>query len=217
MKSSIRRRLIQRVEGGTSTNQQIPCHSRMPPGNDGTPLLRRTLPLLLNARPHPEKRLFLKVWVEVKANCCYEQVSLTVNDTPHDLEIPRSRTLAQLCVTILMTGTKIGCEEAECGICTVLVDGVPVDSCISRPLRRGCNVTTIRRAGKKERNCIRFSVILSSMGRFSVVFFFLYFRSDHDFCRAAGRKRFIHPRKTVRLRSETPFAAARVYQRHAGD
>ena len=35
-----------------------------------------------------------------------------------------------------LTGTKIGCNEAECGVCTVLVDGIPVLSCIY-PLARG--------------------------------------------------------------------------------
>jgi selenium-dependent xanthine dehydrogenase len=58
-------------------------------------------------------------------------LTLTVNGQRHDLDIPESRTLAQvLRYDLGLTGTKIGCEEAECGICTVLVDGVPVDSCI---------------------------------------------------------------------------------------
>ncbi|MBZ0299305.1 MAG: molybdopterin-dependent oxidoreductase [Anaerolineae bacterium] len=59
------------------------------------------------------------------------QLNLTVNGTAHTLNVPESRTLAEvLRYDLGFTGTKIGCEEAECGICTVHVDGVPVDSCI---------------------------------------------------------------------------------------
>ena len=56
---------------------------------------------------------------------------LTVNGTEHTLDVPQSRTLAEVLRRDLgLTGTKIGCNEAECGICTVHVDGVPVNSCI---------------------------------------------------------------------------------------
>src|SRR5512139_3161722 len=43
-----------------------------------------------------------------------------------------------------MTGTKIGCNEAECGICTVIVDGQPVVSCIFPAVKaQGAQVETI--------------------------------------------------------------------------
>ncbi len=73
------------------------------------------------------------------------QLTITVNGRALTREVDESRTLAQfLRYDLGLTGTKIGCEEAECGICTVLVDGMPVDSCIYPVWKaQGCQVTTI--------------------------------------------------------------------------
>jgi xanthine dehydrogenase molybdenum-binding subunit len=59
------------------------------------------------------------------------KLTLTVNGTRHELDVPESRTLAQvLRYDLGLTGTKIGCEEAECGICSVIVNGRAIDSCL---------------------------------------------------------------------------------------
>jgi aerobic-type carbon monoxide dehydrogenase small subunit (CoxS/CutS family) len=57
---------------------------------------------------------------------------LNVNGQQHELELPVGRTLAEtLRDDIGLTGTKIACGEGHCGACTVLLDGVPVYSCIT--------------------------------------------------------------------------------------
>src|SRR6185503_20397951 len=59
------------------------------------------------------------------------KLSLTVNGIKHTLEpIPGETLSALLRERLRLTGTKIGCDEAECGACTVLVGGEPVDSCM---------------------------------------------------------------------------------------
>src|ERR1041385_8490857 len=72
-------------------------------------------------------------------------LQLTINGQSVSREIPDHRTLAEfLRYDMGLTGTKVGCNEAECGTCTVLVDGMPVNSCVYPALRaEGTQVTTI--------------------------------------------------------------------------
>ncbi len=79
-------------------------------------------------------------------------LSFTVNGTSVTLDVPAHRTLADvLRYDLGLTGTKIGCNEAECGACTVHVNGVPVLSCIYPALKaRGAEVITIEGLSKTE-------------------------------------------------------------------
>jgi len=55
----------------------------------------------------------------------------TVNDEPVEVEAPGMRRLLDvLREDLALTGTKEGCGEGECGACTVLLGGAPVDSCL---------------------------------------------------------------------------------------
>jgi len=55
----------------------------------------------------------------------------TVNGSPTEVDVPGMRRLLDvLREDLALTGTKEGCGEGECGACTVLLDGAPVDSCL---------------------------------------------------------------------------------------
>jgi aerobic carbon-monoxide dehydrogenase small subunit len=75
-------------------------------------------------------------------------VKLTINGKTHTLNAhPMKRLLDVLREDCGLTGTKEGCGEGECGACTVLIDGVPVDSCIVPVAHaEGCKVITIEGA-----------------------------------------------------------------------
>ena len=51
-----------------------------------------------------------------------------------------------------LKGTKVGCREGECGVCTVLVNGEPVNSCILPAMKvSGQSVTTIEGLSKEDK------------------------------------------------------------------
>lgn len=59
-----------------------------------------------------------------------KHIVATVNGTSHAVEVAAQATLAELLRQDLgLTGTKVGCNRAECGSCTVILDGRAVFSC----------------------------------------------------------------------------------------
>lgn len=72
-------------------------------------------------------------------------VTLMVNNTRHLLEIEPRRTLTEaLRIDLGLTGTKVGCEMGNCGVCTVLVDGMAVYSCLTLAIEcAGKQITTV--------------------------------------------------------------------------
>ncbi|PYE30548.1 xanthine dehydrogenase YagT iron-sulfur-binding subunit [Rhizobium sp. PP-WC-1G-195] len=80
-------------------------------------------------------------------------VSFTVNGVNRDLDLdPRTTLLDSLREHLHLTGTKKGCDHGQCGACTVLVDGMRINSCLSLALmHEGDNITTIEGLGTPEK------------------------------------------------------------------
>ena len=77
------------------------------------------------------------------------RVSLEVNGTAHTLELDnRTSLLDALREHLHLTGTKKGCDQGQCGACTVLVDGRRVTSCLSLAvMQQGHKIVTIEGLG----------------------------------------------------------------------
>ena len=73
------------------------------------------------------------------------ELSFKLNGRPLTLNVAANQLLVDLLRDDLgLTGTKVGCREGECGACTVLVDGVPVNSCLYPAIKaQGREITTV--------------------------------------------------------------------------
>jgi isoquinoline 1-oxidoreductase alpha subunit len=59
-------------------------------------------------------------------------MKLTVNGTAHEVEAPPDMPLLWVLRDLIgLTGTKFGCGMAQCGACTVHLDGTPMRSCVT--------------------------------------------------------------------------------------
>lgn len=76
-------------------------------------------------------------------------ITLEVNGSFRAVEVPTSMTLLEMVRSRLgLTGTKECCAEGECGACTMIVDGDPVNSCLILAVEvEGAEVTTIEGVG----------------------------------------------------------------------
>ncbi|MBN1849544.1 MAG: (2Fe-2S)-binding protein [Deltaproteobacteria bacterium] len=81
-----------------------------------------------------------------------QEIEIIVNNIPYSLtigihpdQVGPSDTLAKtLRETLGLTGTKVGCDQGSCGACTVIMDGLPILSCLTLTIEcDGRHITTI--------------------------------------------------------------------------
>ena len=81
------------------------------------------------------------------------KVSFNVNGKPYNLKLDsRTSLLDTLREHLHLTGTKKGCDQGQCGACTVIVDGRRINSCLTLAvMHQGASITTIEGLGTPDK------------------------------------------------------------------
>ena len=79
-------------------------------------------------------------------------VNFTVNGRPVQVDVePRTTLVDCLRSTLRLTGTHIGCEHGVCGVCTVIIDGAAVRSCLMLAVQaEGNDIVTVEGLSRED-------------------------------------------------------------------
>jgi xanthine dehydrogenase YagT iron-sulfur-binding subunit len=74
-----------------------------------------------------------------------ERINLTINGRPYAIDLdPRTTLLDALREHFALTGSKKGCDQGQCGACTIIVNGQRINSCLALAVMHdGDEITTI--------------------------------------------------------------------------
>lgn len=92
----------------------------------------------------------------------FHKINITINDELEQVVVPSNMTLMQMLrESLALTGTKNGCSAGECGACTVLLNGEPVNSCMVLAVEcDGAKIVTVEGlAGDKQLDPVQEAII----------------------------------------------------------